>query len=68
MWQHEIMWFTYKTKFMEEWPVKSVVLYDDGTTTPMVIVNDDQKIVLEFQLTNYQFNKNKLKIHLGKAS
>lgn len=65
---HNIVWFIYRTKYMEQWPKRTCVCYFDGSSVPIFIGDNQNHITKEascrIELRNpvYNFDKKKLSI------
>lgn len=54
---HDIFWFVYRTKYMEKWPKKSQIIYNDGFVVPFFIGTDVEKFRLEMRMPEYTLDK-----------
>lgn len=53
MQQHAIVWFAYRTKHMDRWPLQSQACYSDGHTVPLFICTDVGQFRLEYRQPTY---------------
>lgn len=59
---HDVIWFAYRTKHMEVWPEKSIIVYHDGFTFPVFIGTGSEKFRLEFRAPQYSMSDKELSI------
>ena len=61
---HTIVWFAYRTKHMNKWPLNSQASYNNGYTVPVLIGTDVGKFRLEYRQPNYELNDTQLSIKI----
>jgi hypothetical protein len=61
---HAIVWFAYRTKHMQRWPMKSQACYSDGHTVPLFVGTGLGEFRVEFRQPQYSFVGDTLKILL----
>ena len=61
---HLLLWFVYKTKYMDKWPKFPIVCYYDGFSVPLFIGKDEGKFLMELFNPKYELNGSKLTINL----
>ncbi len=61
---HDVFWFTYETKHMEDWPKKNQVFYYDGFLTPVIIGTDRGMYRLELRPPKYSLIGNSLSVEV----
>ncbi|AZC95312.1 hypothetical protein [Pseudomonas chlororaphis] len=64
MQHHGIVWFAYRTKHMESWPLKSQACYTDGYAVPLFIGTNVGEFRLEYRQPVYTLIDNNLTINL----
>ncbi len=62
---HSIMWFAYKTKYMNKWPKHPIVCYYDGYTVPTFIGTGEGEFRMELYNPTYKLTENELTINLA---
>jgi hypothetical protein len=66
---HSILWFIYRTKFMNRWPRQSYVSYYDGFTVPMYIGKSENEtsgeLRFELNVPTYEMVDSELRILLA---
>ena len=61
---HSIVFFAYRTKHMERWPLNSQAFYSDGHTVPMVVGTGVGQFRIEYRVPKYDFSSDTLSIQL----
>lgn len=61
---HSIVFFAYRTKHMERWPLNSQAFYSDGHTVPMVVGTGVGKFRVEYRVPTYTLTNDILSIQL----
>lgn len=61
---HSIVFFAYRTKHMERWPLNSQAFYSDGYTVPMVIGTGAGQFRIEYREPKYTLSDDTLSIQL----
>lgn len=59
---HDIFWYTYTTKYMDDWPRKNQVFYYDGFLVPIMIGTGRGAYRLELRMPQYSLQGNLLSI------
>jgi len=57
---HYVLWFAYRTKYMNRWPSEMQACYCDGYFVPMIIGAGEEGVRLELRRPNYRFLGSKL--------
>ena len=61
---HNVFWFAYRTKHMDEWPQNPHVCYHDGHMVPVLIGTGNKQFRAEFRSPSYELSKTELAIKL----
>ncbi len=61
---HSIVFFAYRTKHMERWPLNSQAFYSDGHTVPMVVGTGAGQFRVEYRVPEYTLNDGTLSIQM----
>lgn len=61
---HTIVWFYYRTKYMESWPANTHICYHDGFTVPFFIGTDRGECRLEIRTPTYTMSDGNLIISI----
>lgn len=61
---HSIVWFAYRTKYMERWPRNTHACYSDGHTVPLIFGTGPGQFRLEYRRPNYTLTDDRLSIAL----
>jgi len=64
---HNVFWFAYRTKHMEKWPKKSLIIYHDGFSFPIIIGTGPGKAIVQFRQPKYLISDGKLTIDCGES-
>lgn len=59
---HAIVWFGYRTKYMDKWPKHPHICYHDGYAVPIFIGKADGHCQMELRNPTYQLSGDELKI------
>ncbi|MBI3174400.1 MAG: hypothetical protein HYZ25_11810 [Chloroflexi bacterium] len=63
---HTVIWFAYRTKFMDKWPAQSIVSYTDGYLVPMFVgkstSDDTSEFQYELKKPSYEFSEGNVNI------
>lgn len=61
---HDIFMIFYRTKFMNNWPKKTMLQYLDGVTVPIFIGESERMISVQFRRPSFNLNNKDLEIKL----
>lgn len=61
---HDVFWYFYKTKNMNNWPQKNQVIFNDGFVIPFFIGIEPKKIRLELRAPKYSLTGNHLTVEV----
>jgi len=61
---HNVFWFAYRTKYMDDWPHHPYICYFDGNIVPVLIGAGEHKFKAEFRVPNYQLSNGELYIEM----
>lgn len=64
MTDHAIVWFAYRTKHMDRWPMNAQACFSDGYTVPIVIGTGAGQFRIEYRQPTYSLNDDILTIAL----
>jgi len=61
---HNVVWFAYRTKHMDEWPQNPHICYHDGYLVPVLIGTGNKQFRAEFRSPTYELSKTELAVEL----
>lgn len=61
---HNVFWFAYRTKHMDDWPSNPYICYYDGNIVPVLIGTGERKFRAEFRAPVYQLSNGELSIEM----
>jgi hypothetical protein len=61
---HSVVWFAYRTKFMERWPKEAQACFSDGYTVPLLIGTGPGACRLEYRQPEYTRTERGIKVVL----
>jgi hypothetical protein len=61
---HNVFWFAYRTKYMDDWPSNPHICYYDGHIVPVLIGVGERKFRAEFRAPIYQISDGELSIEM----
>ncbi|MEF3691703.1 MAG: hypothetical protein V3574_01435 [Candidatus Moraniibacteriota bacterium] len=61
---HDIFMVFYRTKFMDEWPKRTMLQYLDGVTVPMFIGKPEKMLNVQYRIPKFDLKGNELSIEL----
>lgn len=61
---HNIFWYAYRTKRMDEWAPNPYICYYDGNIVPIMIGTGDREMRIEFRTPNYKITNAELFIEM----
>ncbi|MFA5840514.1 MAG: hypothetical protein WC890_07730 [Candidatus Margulisiibacteriota bacterium] len=65
---HDIIWFAYRTKYLDDWPKYNHVSYSDGYKVPLFIGQADHSMRVELHSPMYSLDNNNFNINLNSQS
>jgi len=61
---HNVFWYAYRTKYMNEWPPNPYICYHDGHIVPVLIGAGERKFRAEFRTPVYELSNTELTIKM----
>ncbi len=61
---HNVFWFAYRTKYMDDWPPNPYICYYDGHTVPVLIGAGERQFRAEFRAPIYKMSNTELSIEM----
>jgi len=61
---HNVFWYAYRTRHMDEWPQNPYICYYDGHLVPMLIGVGEKQFRAEFRIPTYELSDTELHLKL----
>lgn len=61
---HNVFWYAYRTKHMDEWPPNPYICYHDGYLVPVFIDVGERRFRAEFRIPTYEMSDTELTLRM----
>jgi hypothetical protein len=61
---HNVFWYAYRTKHMDEWPQNPYICYHDGHLVPVLIGAGEKQFRAEFRIPTYELSNTELALRM----